>query len=109
MKQNNQTERVRDSATQALSERLRAKEKVRPREIESNTVLCAVIVARWSSSEIVPSWSRKPVAVTPCRTVSRKLRIRPSFAVDGTQSLFTLSLSFSNGKVERKLGFFFLK
>ena len=55
MKQNSQTERVRDSATQALSERLRAKEKVRPREIESNTVLRAVIVARWSSREIVPS------------------------------------------------------
>ena len=35
MKQNSQTERVRDSGTQALSERLRATEKVRPREIES--------------------------------------------------------------------------
>ena len=99
MKQNSQTERVRDSATQALSERLRAKEKVRPREIESNTVLRAVVVAvavtRWSSREIVPSWSRKTVAVMPCRFVSRKLRIRRSFAVDETQSSFTLSLSLS--------------
>ena len=41
MKQNSQTKRVRDSATQALSERLRVKEKVRPREIESQ-ILCSV-------------------------------------------------------------------